>query len=411
LARILNYSNLMPILGDDTIYKKRLQALLQITRAINANFSREQLLRIFTSLLRNQLRFEKIAVYSDPKTRIAPELILGAPLEFLNDFNVQQLVERIQDPNEILYLGDHTTDFFQVAVPIFHKDKPLAVLLLQRSQLPDRDEEDFIQALCNIIFVALENKQLAREGLQQERLKKELELAAHLQARLLPLTFPGTGAVEADAFYKTHTEVGGDYYDFFKCDDGSYALCMADVSGKGVSAALLMSNFQANFKALFPYFNDLGLLAETLNRKVNDTADGEKFITAFIARYHPPTHKLFFVNCGHNPPLFAKNKAESFSWIHSGTIGLGMLDELPFISTGVLDLEPEAMLVMYTDGLTELQNAEGNYFGQEALKEFTQQHRTIGIKDFTTQLILKLESFKSGNEYHDDVALMACRFF
>ena len=106
------------------------------------------------------------------------------------------------------------------------------------------------------------------------------------------------------AFYRPHFEVGGDYYDVVKMGKDQFGFCIADVSGKGISAALLMSNFQASLRALFTKEISLYQLIEKLNERVFDTAKGEKFITLFIARYNVVTRTLEYVNAGHNPPIF-----------------------------------------------------------------------------------------------------------
>jgi phosphoserine phosphatase RsbU/P len=394
----------------DVLFKTRLQSLLQITQAINSNFSQEQLLRIFSSILKNQLEIKRFAVYTQQEKRIELEVLEGAPESWLEGVEMERYLEKISDPQEVLYLGDSSTDFFQVLIPVFHKDLPLAFLLLQRDDMPDRDDLNFVQALTNIIFVAFQNKKLARENIQQERLRKELELASQLQTKLLPQNFQGSGSIEVDAFYKAHTEVGGDYFDFFKMEDGSYAICMADVSGKGVSAALLMSNFQANVRALFNFMPDLCELARTLNEKVMKAADGEKFITAFLGRYFPERHELRFVNCGHNPPLFAASESAPFEWLKTGSIGLGMLDELPFVERGQRIVSPGGLLVTYTDGLTELQNSEGVFFGVETLKALIEDNRSVAMRDLITRVVSRLETFKGKNNYMDDIAFLGCRF-
>jgi len=145
----------------------------------------------------------------------------------------------------------------------------------------------FIQTISNIIIVAIENIRLHKESLRQEALKKELELAAKMQQMLIPDNrhMPRNPEIVVNGFYFPHYEVGGDYYDCIKLSDTKTGFCIADVSGKGMSAAILMSNFQASFRALFTADTDLEQLIHKLNSIVVLNAAGERFITFFVARY------------------------------------------------------------------------------------------------------------------------------
>jgi sigma-B regulation protein RsbU (phosphoserine phosphatase) len=211
-----------------------------------------------------------------------------------------------------------------------------------------------------------------------------------------------------DAIYKSHAEVGGDYYDFFRLNEDEYALCVADVSGKGVSAALLMSNFQANVRALFSYVPTLEELAHILNAKVMNSAKGEKFITAFLGKYNIKKRELKYINAGHNPPVIVRdNKLEL---LKEGCLGLGMLDELPFVKMKREPIPLNTLLVCYTDGLTELENKQENLFGLDSLMEIVRDNRECDIPDLLQQIITQLNTFRGEMPYKDDIALMACKF-
>jgi phosphoserine phosphatase RsbU/P len=394
-------------------YKQKLNSLLQITQAINSNFSKDQLLRIYESILKNQLGVTRYLVYSVTRDGLNTELFGGIKEPDLKNINIGDYLRKIIDPQEIIFLSDSTFDLFDVLIPVFHKNQPLAYVFLgdvPRSQEEEfyREHLPFIQALTNIIYVAFENKEFAREKIRQERLKKELELASEMQNMLFPDAFPETNNVEVEAFYKSHIEVGGDYYDFFKLNAHEYAICIADVSGKGISAALLMSNFQANVRALFNYTESLQELTAILNDKVEINAKGEKFITAFLARYDSSNHKFSYVNAGHNPPILVQN--DQVELLKEGTIGLGMMDKIPFLHVAEKEISPNALLLCYTDGLTELENNEGKYFGLDKLIDIVFTNRKLGVKDLITQIILSLEKFKQDQPYKDDIALIACRF-
>ena len=208
---------------------------------------------------------------------------------------------------------------FDFVVPVHHKGQTLAYLLIKRIELigekssHDLNYMSFVQTLTNIIVVAFENKRMAVLKLKQERFKKELEVAKSMQQLLFPEELPSNKRMDISAQYKSRHEVGGDYYDFISISKDEYIICIADVSGKGISAAMLMANFQATLRTLFEYKKfDLKRLIIELNKKVMNSAKGEKFITFFIAHYNTLSRKLKYINAGHNHP-FITNGKKSFN--------------------------------------------------------------------------------------------------
>lgn len=395
-------------------HEPRLNLLLEVTKAINDNYSREQLIRIFESILLKNLRIPRYEVYSvESRSRLFKELSHGLDDESVikSEFDVERYLHQLENLHEIIYVKDSFLDLFDVLIPVYHKNQTLAYIIAGWDDDGNDYYEDdlkFIQALANIIYVAFENKKLAKQRLEQESLRKELELASHMQQMLLPTELPQTSEITVDAIYKSHAEVGGDYYDFFQLNEHEYALCVADVSGKGVSAALLMSNFQANVRALFSYVPTLEELAHILNAKVMSSAKGEKFITAFLGKYNLKKRELKYINAGHNPPVIVRDG--KLELLKEGCLGLGMLDELPFVKMKREPIPLNTLLICYTDGLTELENKEENLFGIESLMEIIRDNRDCDIPDLLQNIITQLNTFRGEMEYKDDIALMACKF-
>ena len=395
-------------------YEPRLHLLLEVTKAINDNYSREQLIKIFETILLKNLKIPRYEVYSvESRSRLYKELSHGLDAEDViqSDFDVERYLHQLENVHEIIYVQDSFLDLFDALIPVYHKNQTLAYIIAGWDEDgTEQWQEDlkFVQALANIIYVAFENKKLAKQRLEQESLRKELELASHMQSMLLPTELPQTREITVDAIYKSHAEVGGDYYDFFRLNEDEYALCVADVSGKGVSAALLMSNFQANVRALFQYVPTLEELAHILNAKVMDSAKGEKFITAFLGKYNLKKRELKYINAGHNPPVIVRDS--KLELLKEGCLGLGMLDELPFVKMKREPIPLNTLLVCYTDGLTELENKDENLFGLDSLKEIIRDNRDCDIPDLLQNIITQLNTFRGGMPYKDDIALMACKF-
>jgi sigma-B regulation protein RsbU (phosphoserine phosphatase) len=303
---------------------------------------------------------------------------------------------------------------FQAIVPVWHEGKPLSYILISKNSSSPYDIESlnlpFVQTICNIVSVAIENKSLTKKSLVQERINKELEVAREMQKLLFPSDLPSNKKMDISARYIPRHAIGGDYYDFIPLGDEEYILCIADVSGKGISAALLMANFQATIRTVLKYQKfELTFLMEELNKKVVHATKGEKFITFFIAHYNAFTHELKYVNAGHNHPILYQNG--ELKMLDIGCAGLGMLDELPTIKVGKLKLEAEATLVLYTDGIVELENEQGEQYGTERLIGDIQAHSNLTMKEMNDLIFSKLENWKGAQKYDDDTAIFSCKFF
>jgi sigma-B regulation protein RsbU (phosphoserine phosphatase) len=159
------------------------------------------------------------------------------------------------------------------------------------------------------------------------------------------------------ASYLPALMVGGDYYDYVELDKDNFLICIADVSGKGVSAALLMSNFQASLRTLARQTQDLKQIVRELNINIKSSAKGERFITFFGAIFNTLSHKIRYINAGHNPPVLLFNTG-AMHVLEKGTTVLGAFDELPFIEEEEMSISPETLLFAYTDGLTETSNED-----------------------------------------------------
>lgn len=395
----------------------KLNSLLEITNAINENLSIDKLIKIYEYILREQLGITKLALYNNNTDEWNILLRYGAK-GLAKKIDVERDLLHFKDITVIESSSNSALNSFDIAIPVLHKDLPLAFLLIG-----DLSEEDivnnatannmpFIQTLTNIFIVAIENKRFANKSIEQELTNKELEVAAQMQAMLLPSDLPINNKIEVAALYESLQLIGGDYYDFITLNDEEFVFCIADVSGKGIPAAMLMSNFQANLRANVKYnHNQLSMeeLITELNKNVNDAAQGEKFITFFFAYYNCSTRILKYVNAGHNHPiLFNGSQLED---LNKGCIGLGMFDEIPNIDVGSVKIEPNSLLVCFTDGLVELENAEGEQFETERLIKVIAENQDLKINALNKSIFLELDRFKGNLKYLDDTAILSCRFF
>ncbi len=395
----------------------KLKALLNITLAINENLSQKDLLKRYVELLHNDLLIGKLILF---KLEDNWKCILNKGYD-------ESFVERIDVEHDLLRYEEISFDWnntdesplgtYDIVVPVQHKGTPIAFVIIGDV---DEDTEgvspiikhlNFIQTLSNIIIVAIENIRLFNESLRQEAMRKELELASKMQSMLIPdqSSLPRTRQVHMTAFYHPHLEVGGDYYDYLELRKDEIGFCISDVSGKGISAALLMSNFQANLRALFSHEISLPALVEKLNERVIKSAKGEKFITLFIAKYNFKTRELEYINAGHNQPILYRKDINELIYLDKGCVGIGMLEEIPTIRKGSITIEGPAKILCYTDGLVELMDGKGISFGTGEIEENI--FNDDSIEKNINSIISKQGILMGSTKIFDDISILGVELF
>jgi phosphoserine phosphatase RsbU/P len=395
--------------------KLELKALLEITQAINQNVSEADLFKIFQFTLLANLQIKKLCLFMDEggwtcKVKHGLDAEFGSPQALEPFLNIKKIREILpSDPK--CFAGE-----FHYAIPVYHKNSLLSLVFLDLKQNGELDTIEkpleFVQTIANVIMVAIENKRLVRKEMKQEAsreaFRKELEIARNVQRKLFPRHLPTGTPITCFASYLPAKTVGGDYYDYIELEDGRHLVCIADVSGKGVPAALLMSNFQASLRILIQYANDLLEVVKVLNRQVKESADSENFITFFIAIIDPKKRQLSYVNAGHNPPILLQADG-TIKTLDAGTTVLGFFDPLPFMKQDVeLDLD-NYLLFCYTDGLVETMTAEVEQFGIERLSEFLKENRHLPLTTLHENLFDLLNAFKKEEEFSDDITILSSK--
>ena len=392
------------------VKKLQLHWLLQITKAINYNLPAAQLYEIYETVMRDQLKVKRLALFIHEHSW---KQMLSYGVE--DDFQVENPDERFKHLAEVQNNNQKLPDWvsgFESIIPVYHEERPLAYSFigdLQHDEINNLKEVlPFIHTITNIIVVAIENKRLTRNTIAQAQMQRELELAARMQTMLFPAHLPANNKVDVAATYLPHQQVGGDYYDYIELNDDELLICLADVSGKGISAALLMSNFQANLNAKAHHATSLKELIIDLNASVNKSAKGEKFITVFIAIINTKNNTINYINAGHNHPFIFEG--EDFVLLDKGTTGLGMFEELPFVNEGSVQFNPGTTLFCYTDGIVEQENEHGEEFSMGLLMELVKTNGdAYTMKDLHYRVIDAFTAFRKNTESLDDVTLLSCR--
>jgi sigma-B regulation protein RsbU (phosphoserine phosphatase) len=394
------------------LFSFKLNVLLEITQAINENLSQEELLKRYEKILKAELNIGKILIFKHNKIW---ECILKSGIKSdadIEKIDVYRDLMPIKEITNVTYPQNPYLKNFDVIIPVYNNNAPLAFVLIgdieeeMAGVSPTIKHLHFIQTLSNIIIVAIENIRLYQESLRQEALRKELEFASQMQSLLIPdpNKLPHNKEISVATYYLPHFEVGGDYYDYLDLGNQNIGFCIADVSGKGISAAIFMSNFQANLRALFTREIALEDLIKKLNTRVMEIANGEKFITLFIARYNKKTKELEYVNAGHNPPILFDATHNKVTYLNEGCIGLGMLDEIPTINKGSYLISGKTKILCYTDGLVEYIHENKIEFDVQEIEQSLRN--TYPIDENIDEIIENQNIYKGNSAIFDDISII-----
>lgn len=277
--------------------------------------------------------------------------------------------------------------------------------LRYRIPIEGRDELWDLAESFNRMAVNLEQ---ARDlEIEKERLEGELALARQIQARLLPGEAPIVAGVELAGMSLPAREVGGDYYDFLRLPDGRLGLIIADVSGKGVPAALLMSSFRASLLSQ-PFSDGPAEVMGRLNVFLHRSVEPGRFVTAFFGVLDPSSGEFVYCNAGHNPPYLLSSEGV-VRVLKEGGLVLGLFRETIYEQAQVV-LTPSETLALFTDGVTEAQNAEDELWGEDRLLHILHTQREAPCRRIMTEILAELRTFAGGEPQSDDITLLLARY-
>ncbi|WP_057939397.1 PP2C family protein-serine/threonine phosphatase [Algoriphagus resistens] len=389
----------------------QLKSLLEITQAINENQSEAVLLNIFKFTCLVHLNIKALILYVAKEGAFENKISHGVKGNVPMLISSDQVVDEKSTGELRLELEqEYSFEELETYLPVYHKDKMLAILFLRRKDQSLELDLNFTQALTNILVVALENKRFARKQLQQEILNREVAIASQVQQMLFPAELPIEKELKAKVTYLPHSMVGGDYYDLIRKSKEEVYFCIADVSGKGIAAALLMSNFQAALRTLLRSDANLEMVVKQLNYTLYENTHGERFITFFLGHFNFKTRTLSYVNAGHNPPLLCREETGLCDNLNAGTTILGAFDELPFLEIGKRENLRNFSLHLYTDGLTEAMNPFEEEYGEERLEKFVNKNHKLDPEDFHRKFLKKIKGFSMDVPLRDDLTLLSLKF-
>ena len=269
----------------------------------------------------------------------------------------------------------------------------------------DETDKILLSAFARQVYGAVENRELHKEALENEMLKKELSVASDIQKKIIPETLPAIDGYDIAGINIPSKEVGGDYYDCRLLSNGKIALIIADVTGKGVPASLLVSTLSASLHAYLEMNIPLDELAVKINKLIYRSTPSDKFITCFISLLDPETGEINIINAGHNPSLILK-KSKVLRKIEAGGVAFGMFDlGLPFKSEKVT-LEKGERILLFTDGIPEAMNENEEEFSDARLEKFCIENCFLDASLFINNLVSDLKSFTRDTPQSDDITAL-----
>ena len=299
-----------------------------------------------------------------------------------------------------------------MVVPLIAQDKLAGFVGLSKKITRFRysyEDVTLLDVLANQMVVAMDNARLYQESLEKQRLEEELNLARQIQMELLPKTCPKTESFEFSAFIQPARQVGGDYYDFLRIDSGSIGIAIADASGKGIPAALLMSLVHASLRAeVKNQLSPPGVISN-INQLIFSSTTSEKFATMFYGELNPSEMKLCYCNAGHNYPLVVHEDG-SVEFLDKGGLILGAFPEATYES-GEVALRKNDTLFFYSDGLTENFNSNDEEFGEERLLNLLVEHRFLGAEELKQKVMQEVINFSGGHSPYDDFTIVVLKIF
>jgi len=293
-------------------------------------------------------------------------------------------------------------------IPVYHKHYLIALAHFKNIQVWNTDL-CFLKTITNFVAIAIENKRLFREKIEQENYKTQLSLARKIQNSLMPHQFLNTRYLEFRTLYIPHNEVSGDYFDFFHIENSNISIfCIADVAGKGIPAALLMANLQANLRRLSINFTDLKTLITELNEAIYENMLGERLITIFLAAYDIVKSELFYINAGHHYPILVTQERE-YCFLKKGTIPLGIVPHLPNVQLGRKKITEDSVILAYTDGLEQIKNIEGKNMESKDMIFVLDRIPFGNIDDIADKFRSFIEKMSDNEPIADDITVLLCR--
>ncbi len=404
---------------------QQLSLLFEATRLLNSTLDLAELLDLILRIAKTEVKADRGTVFLTDRANQELWSIVAQGLES----------QEIRVPfgrgvaGHVAATGDHinvtdayTLEYFDrsfdqkfnyrtkslLCMPIRHRTNEIVgvIQLLNSSKGAfSQDDQEFLEKLSGHMAMALENARLHREALDKQRMERDLAVARGIQQSLLPQTPPVVRGYDIWVTNEPCFECGGDYYDFLSLGPSTLLVVVADVEGKGVASALVMSNLQATLRALSMHLHSLEVLMLSLNEMIYNDTKSKKYLSCFIGLVDTKRNGLHYINAGHCPPILVKGEDGSFQKLEKGGTVVGLFPDVEY-ERGSLQMTPGDILVLSTDGITEACNIHEDEFDTEGLAAAVARHRDKPAKEIVTAVLKEVNDFARGGPHVDDKVLM-----
>lgn len=390
-----------------------LNTLFELSKEFNLLVDRNQITRIFKLTLLGQLFIRTFFLIYD--TEGGPDMLASSGLKGLpNQNQIDNLYNSCN--SDILIIEEEKCEQhpwlkengIAALISVSNQNEKAALIGVgKRVNGISFNENDinFLKSLANLAVISIQKTYFLEERIDKERMEEELSIAKSIQEGLMPDPIPKIPGVDLAAKTISSREVGGDYFDIARTPDGNSILCIADVTGKGVPAALLMANLQSMLHVLLPVDISLSEATFRMNKIIFDNTPSDKFITFFWTKYVHEHKILNYVNAGHNPPLLLRKEKDDYEELRDGGLLLGAMDSIMPYSEKDVQLNPGDILVCYTDGVDEAMSPEEEEFTVKRLKETILKNREKTSQQILDSIVQEISEHSYG-KFSDDVTLL-----
>jgi serine phosphatase RsbU (regulator of sigma subunit) len=404
----------------------QLSLLFEATRLLNSTLDLAELLELILKIARTEVNADRGSVFLvDSKNKQVWSFVAqGLDHQEIRVPFGHGVAGRVAVTGEIINVEDaYTLDYFErsfdqktgyhtrslLCVPIRHAAGYIVGVIQLLNQTVagkfSKEDEDFLLKLSGHMAMALENARLHRDALEKQRLERELEMARGIQRSLLPDAPPVIPGFELAVVNEPCFEVGGDYYDFLSLGPQTLLLVVADVEGKGVSSALVMSNLQATLRALVMHLHSLEVLALSLNEMMYNDTKSRKYLSIFLGLVDTRRNGLHYINAGHVPPILIRGETGEFELLQDGGTVVGLFPTAEY-ARGSVRLNAGDILVASTDGITEACDENEEEYGYKRLSACVAAHREKPAEQIVEAVLADVRAYAKAGLHLDDKVLM-----
>ncbi|MBK9227578.1 MAG: SpoIIE family protein phosphatase [Ignavibacteria bacterium] len=402
---------------------RQLKSLFELSKEFNSSIiDKDSIIKVLSFTLLGNFGIKDFIIFSRGKDdkfslikdsrkisaeEISPNEVF--PLQSTSDKMKKTI--RISDFTESEFFSKLYETGFELVIPAVINNEVENIICLggKLNKLPYSESDiEFLESIVNLSLISIQNSMLFKEYLEKQVMENELKIAREIQVALLPGSIPDIKGYDFAGMNMPAKRVGGDYFDIIKLTDCKTAVVIADVSGKGTPASLLMATIQAAVHSYLKMYDDesfdLASVTEKINELVYENTMPEKFITFFWGILDCKENKLKYINAGHNPPLLFRK--DGIYKLDKGGFMIGILDKGIDYEVGEVSLVSGDTMVFYTDGVTEAQDVNEEEFGEDRLEKLCSGNVQLDSKELMKLIADSVIEFSTGTSQYDDITLI-----